>query len=214
MNFLDFYHVGDRRTHRRFAVGMSARLYHANGRFSLCSTADLSLAGAAINLDTTSAEPITAFGCDETGKLTVTRFHVAKPFVRLVFDATSETRAVIKRALHSLGDRQMVQPAPVRRGERLATRNVMVTRADGSHLLCDIIDMSPRGMLLGSNVRPPLGERVSLGKVGGLVVRHHDQGFVMRMHERSPDAASNVVRFPMLYRAPAPAPASSFDNIA
>lgn len=211
---MDFYHVGDRRTHRRFSVAMSARLYHANGRFSLCSTADLSLAGAAITLDNTGAEPITAFGCDETGKLAVTRFHVAKPFVRLVFDTSSETRAVIKRALQSLGDRKMIRPLPVRRGERLATRNVMVTRADGSQLPCDILDMSPKGMLLGTDVRPPLGERVSLGKVSGLVVRHHDHGFVMRMHERSPDAAGNVVRFPMLYRAPAAVPSPSFDNIA
>lgn len=211
---MDFYHVGDRRTHRRFAVGMSARLYHANGRFSLCSTADLSLAGAAINLDNPGGEPITAFGCDETGKLAVTRFHVARPFVRLVFDATSETRAVIKRALQALGDRQMIQPLPVRRGERLATRNVMVTRADGSQLPCDILDMSPKGMLLGTDVRPPLGERISLGKVSGLVVRHHDQGFVIRMHERNADAASNVVRFPILYRPVAPMPSPSFDNIA
>ncbi|HVW72328.1 MAG TPA: PilZ domain-containing protein [Rhizomicrobium sp.] len=214
MDFLDFYHVGDRRTHRRFAIAMSARLYHANGRFSLGATADLSLAGAAINLDSGGDQPIIAFGCDETGKLAVTRFHFAGPFARLVFDASSETRAVIGRALRSLGDRQMIQPAPIRRGERLATRNVMVTRADGSHLLCDILDMSPKGMLLGTDTRPPLGERVSLGKVSGLVVRHHDQGFVMRMNERPLDAASNVVRFPLPYRAPTPRPSPSFDNIA
>ena len=110
MDFMDFYHVNDRRTHRRFAVAMSARLYHPGGRFSLCSTADLSLAGGAVQLVSASAEPITAFGCDETGKLAVTRSHFAAPFVRLVFDASAETRAVIQRALHTLGDRQLVAP--------------------------------------------------------------------------------------------------------
>ena len=213
MDFLDFYHVNDRRTHRRFAVAMSARLYHANGRFSLCSTADLSLAGASIHLISASPEPITAFGCDETGKLAVTRFHFAKPFVRLVFDTTAETRAVISRALRSLGDRHLVQPLPLRRGERLCTRNVRVTRPDGSSLTCNILDMSPNGMLLGSNVRPPLGERVTMSKSTGIVVRHHDHGFAIRVLDRSADT-SNVVRFPALYRAPNPGFSSNFDGIA
>ena len=212
MDFLDFYHVNDRRTHRRFAVAMSARLYHANGRFSVCSTADLSLTGAAIHLAGADADSIAAFGCDETGTLMVARSHFAAPFVRLVFDPSSETRAVISRALRALGDRQLLAPLPLRRGERLSTRNVMVTRADGSHIVCDILDMSPHGMLLGSENRPPLGERVSLGKAGGVVVRHHDDGFAIRTHNRA--TAGNVVRFPALYRAAAPSPSPSFDGIA
>lgn len=213
MDFLDFYHVNDRRTHRRFAVAMSARLYHASGRFSLCSTADLSLAGASIHLVSAAPEPVTAFGCDETGKLAVTRFHFAKPFVRLVFDTTTETRAVISRALRALGDRHLVQPLPLRRGERLSTRNVLMTRADGSRLMCDILDMSPKGMLLASEFRPPLGERVTMSKSAGIVVRHHDRGFAIRVLDRSADA-SNVVRFPALYRAPRPGCSPNFDDIA
>jgi hypothetical protein len=212
MDFMDFYHVNDRRTHRRFAVAMSARLYHAGGRFSICSTADLSLAGAAIHLTGANPENISAFGCDETGKLAVVRCHFAAPFVRLVFDTSTETRAVVKRAMRALGDRQLLAPLPLRRGDRLSTRNVMVTRTDGSHIACDILDMSPHGMLLGSKVRPPLGERVSLGKIGGVVVRHHGEGFAIRTQSQA--SASNVVRFPALYRAPAPLTSPNFDGIA
>jgi hypothetical protein len=213
MDFLDFYHVNDRRMHRRFAVAMSARLYHANGRFSLCSTADLSLAGASLHLISAAPEPVTGFGCDETGKLAVARFHFAKPFVRLVFDTSSETRAVIKRALQALGDRHLVQPAPLRRGERLSTRNVTLIRADGSGLSCDILDMSPKGMLLGSEVKPSLGERVTLGKTIGIVTRHHRGGFAIRVLERTAEAA-NVVRFPVIYRGRPPASSPNFDDIA
>jgi hypothetical protein len=213
MDFMDFYHVNDRRTHRRFAVAMSARLYHASGRFSLCSTADLSLAGACIHLVSALPEPVTAFGSDETGKLAVAGFHFAQPFVRLAFDASTETRAVIKQALRSLGDRQMVQPLPVRRGERLSTRNVMLTRADGSHLSCDILDMSPQGMLLGGRVHPPVGERVTLGKTAGIVVRHHGGGFAIRILDRNAEPA-NVVRFPAVYRAPILPSSPHFDGIA
>jgi hypothetical protein len=211
MDFLDFYHVNDRRTHRRFAVAMSGRLYHVSGRASPCSISDLSLAGASIQFVSMNPEPVTAFACDETGKLTVTRFQFAEPFVRLVFDASNETRAVIKRALRALGDRQLVQPLPLRRGERLCTRNVMLTRADGTHLVCDILDMSPHGMLVGSDIFPPLGERVSLGRVGGIVVRHHKDGFAIRTQDRSP---SNVVRFPSLYRPPSPGRPPNFDGVA
>ena len=88
---------------------------------------------------------------------------------------------------------------------------MILTRADGSQLLCDILDMSPHGMLLGSGMHPPLGERVSLGRVGGIVVRHHSDGFAIRTQERGP---SNVVRFPQLYRAPAPGHPPNFDGVA
>ena len=100
---------------------------------------------------------------------------------------------------------------PLRRGERFSTRNVGVIRADGTHIHCDILDMSPHGMLLGSQTRPPLGERVSLGRVAGLVVRHHSDGFVIRIQGREP---SNVVRFPVVYRTPSMPHPPSFDGIA
>jgi len=111
-----------------------------------------------------------------------------------------------------MGDRQLLAPLPLRRGDRLSTRNVMVARSDGSHIVCNILDMSPHGMLLGSDMRPPLGERVSLGKIGGVVVRHHGEGFAIRTQSRA--TASNVVRFPALYRAPNPITSPNFDGIA
>ena len=212
MDFMDFYHVNDRRTHRRFAVVIPARLYHPDGRFSLCFTANMSLGGAAIELKGTSQEPISAFGCDETGKLFVVRFQFAGPFVRLVFDTNNEQHAVIKRALRCLNERQLIKPLPLRRPDRLSTRNVMLTRADGSHLACDILDMSPQGMLLGSDVRPALGERVGVGKVGGVVVRHHENGFAIRMQERP--QADNVVRLPVTYRRPTLVTSPTFNDIA
>lgn len=212
MDFMDFYHVNDRRTHRRFAVAIPARLYHADGRFSLCWTSDLSLAGAAITLGDASPDPVSAFGCDETGKISVTRFQFSKPFMRLVFDTAGETHAVIKRALRALGDRQLIQPLPVRRAHRLATRNVVLTCADGRQLSCDILDMSPHGMLLGSKVRPALGERVNLGKLAGVVVRHHADGFAIRMQERA--HSTNVVRLPVSYRQPPFQSPPNFNDIA
>ena len=211
MEFMDFYHVNDRRTYRRFTVTLPARLYHPDGRFSLCWTQDLSLAGAAIQLTGTS-EPVTAFGCDETGKISVERFEFAKPILRLIFDTSGQTHAVIKHALRSLSERQLIKPLPVRRAHRLSTRNVIVTRADGSHLACDILDMSPQGMLLGSGVRPVLGERVGLGKLAGVVVRYHENGFAIRMQENAPSA--NVVRFPVSYRRPPFAASPSVNDIA
>ena len=209
---MDFYHVNDRRTHRRFAVTLPARLYHPDGRFSLCWTADISLSGAAIQLHGTGAEPVSAFGCDETGKIAVARFQLEKSLVRLVFDSGNGTHAVIKQALRSLGDRNLIKPLTLRRAHRLSTRNVTLTRADGSHLACDILDMSPEGMLLGSEVRPALGERVGLGKLAGVVVRHHAGGFAIRMQERI--YSNNVVRFPKGYCRPGLATPPSFSDIA
>ncbi len=212
MEFMDFYHVNDRRTHRRFAIALPARLYHPDGRFSLCWTADLSLAGATIQLNGAGAQPVSAFGCDETGKIVVARFEFSGLLARLVFEDSNETHAVIKHALRSLNDRQLIQPLPLRRAHRLSTRNVTVTRADGSHLACDILDMSPQGMLLGAAIRPALGERVSLEKLTGVVVRHLEHGFAIRLQQPSP--STNVVRFPVSYRRPHLVSSPSIDDIA
>ena len=212
-DFLDFYHSNDRRTYRRFAVAVSARLYYASGRFSQCSTADLSLAGAAIHLMSATPEPVTAFSCEETGKLAVARSHFARPFVRLVFDTTHDIHTVMKRALHALDDRHMVRPLPMRRGERLSTRNVILTRADGSQLSCEILNMGPQGMLLRGRPSPPVGERVILGKTVGIVVRHHDDGFAIRILDCGTSPAS-VVRFPVVYRSPSLPSSPHFDGIA
>jgi hypothetical protein len=212
MEYMDFYHVNDRRTHRRFVVALPARLYHPDGRFSLCWTSDLSLAGAAIQLTGAGAQAVSAFGCDETGKIAVVRFELSGSHARLVFESSNETHAVIKHALRSLNERELIRPLPLRRAHRLSTRNVTVTRADGSNLACDILDMSPQGMLLGSDMRPALGERVSLEKLAGVVVRHLDQGFAIRMQQPAP--SNNVVQFPASYRRPRLAPSPSIDDIA
>jgi hypothetical protein len=212
MDFMDFYHVNDRRTHRRFAVKLPARLYHPDGRFSLCWTAEMSLAGGAIQLQGAGTQPVSAFGCDETGKITVARFQLEKSLVRLVFDGGNNTHTVIKQALRSLGGRNLIKPLTLRRAHRLSTRNVTLTRADGSHMACDILDMSPEGMLLGSEVRPALGERMGLGKLPVVVVRHHEGGFAIRMRE--PMHSSNVVRFPAGYCRPGLAASPSFSDIA
>lgn len=209
MDFMDFYHVNDRRTHRRFAVTMPARLYHADGRFSLCWTADLSLSGAAVQLSSAGAEPVSAFGCDETGRIAISRFQSSGSMVRLVFDAAGETHSAIRRALRALGDRKLIKPLALRRAQRLSTRNVVLTCADGRHLSCDILDMSPQGMLLGSKVRPALGERINLGKLPGVVVRHHAEGFAIRMQEPS----TNVVRLPVAYRQPPFQPLPNFNGL-
>jgi hypothetical protein len=87
---------------------------------------------------------------------------------------------------------------------------VVLTCADGRHLSCDILDMSPHGMLLGSGARPALGERVSLGKLAGVVVRHHGDGFAIRMQGPS----TNVVRLPVTYRQPPFQPPPNFNDIA
>jgi hypothetical protein len=113
-----------------------------------------------------------------------------------------------------MDDRHMVRPLPMRRGERLTTHNVILTRADGSHMPCDILNMGPQGMLLRGRPSPPVGERVILGKTVGIVVRHHDDaGFAIRILNNATNGAG-ASRFPMTYRAPSFPPAPHFDGIA
>jgi hypothetical protein len=49
-------------------------------------------------------------------------------------------------------------------------------RAGGEYEACALLDISPQGMSLRTESRPPIGEIVKLGRSCGRVARHHADG--------------------------------------
>jgi PilZ domain-containing protein len=54
-------------------------------------------------------------------------------------------------------------------------RTVMALR-DGTEYECRVLDLSLGGTALEVNIRPPVGELVSIGQTEGRVVRHTNEG--------------------------------------
>jgi hypothetical protein len=61
--------------------------------------------------------------------------------------------------------------------------NSTLTLADGSTLSCLVIDMSQSGAAVSADIEPAIGTFLSVGSVGGRVVRHFAEGFAIRFNE-------------------------------
>ena len=59
-----------------------------------------------------------------------------------------------------------------------------LTLADGSVHLCFIIDVSPTGVAVSSEVQPPIGMPLAVGSCVGRVVRTFDTGFAVKFVEK------------------------------
>ena len=55
-----------------------------------------------------------------------------------------------------------------------------ITRANGEHISCDVLDISLDGVSLRTSIRPQVGEIINLGRTRGRVVRHHQDGIAVQ----------------------------------
>ena len=71
-----------------------------------------------------------------------------------------------------------VENRTLRRHERLLTRGfAQFTRVGGQVVPCEVLDLSPGGVSLKTDVKPPEGEYILIGQLAGRVAHHHEQGF-------------------------------------
>ena len=60
---------------------------------------------------------------------------------------------------------------------------------DGTGLSVRVIDMSLSGAALATDIRPPLGSPIRLGRLGARVVRHFEDGIGIEFMRLMSDAA-------------------------
>ncbi len=82
---------------------------------------------------------------------------------------------VIHGAKTSTRTRRHVRSAAVTWGHFL--------RPNGDCVRCEALDISLQGISLRTDLRPPIGELVKLGRVFGRVTRHHDEGIAIQFLE-------------------------------
>ena len=77
-----------------------------------------------------------------------------------------------------------------RRHRRVASTMLCgVMRPNGDWINCSVLDISPQGISLRTDLRPPIGELTNLGRTYGRVVRHHSEGIAIEFLETSENAS-------------------------
>lgn len=99
----------------------------------------------------------------------------------MTVNATPRKRDKLAAQLTWLANRQILNLPEDRRHDRIVPRNPMaiLKLADGGATTCRIIDLSLSGAALAAEMRPQVGEPVTLGRVPARVVRHLEDGFAI-----------------------------------
>lgn len=110
--------------------------------------------------------------------------------------ATPRKRDKLAAQLTWLANRQILNLPEDRRHDRIVPRNplAVLELEDGARVQCRIIDLSMSGAALSAEKKPPVGTRVTLGRVQAKVVRHLEEGFAIEFtHPQMADTLEDSV---------------------
>lgn len=169
----------NRREYGRAITALAGKLFlPAESSTTDCSVTNLSASGAGLKCD--DAPPLDSFVIlyiDGFGRYeaVTTRYVDSVLGVRFVCRDAKRKRLIQMLEVYLSEGVQAV--TRFRRHTRIPSASVgYLIRADGEHAACDVLDISLQGISLRTQVRPPIGELVNLGKTYGRVVRHHPEG--------------------------------------
>lgn len=172
----------DRRRYKRFGITLLGRYMRTlTKQEATCRLVDISIGGASLLSDMTpQPDELVIIYFDEIGGLegTVTRT-VAGGFA-VKFSASHRRRQKLAAQLTWLINRHELAPADQRRAghERItvAPKPVRIEMEDGTVIERNLFDVSIPGGSIDATERPPIGSKITLGRLSAKVVRHHDRG--------------------------------------
>lgn len=168
----------DRRRHKRVNVTLLGRFMRANRQEYPCKLIDISVGGASMMspVEVANEERIVAY-FDHIGGV---EGHVVRVFeggFALKFNATQHRREKLAAQLTWLVNRDRIPGLEERRHERIVPKNRDSSLKIGDMTIaCQILDVSISGASIATDMRPPIGIEVTLGRLRARVMRHHDQG--------------------------------------
>ena len=110
--------------------------------------------------------------------------------------ATPRKRDKLAAQLTWLANRDILNLPEDRRHDRISPRNPIsvLTFNDGRTMTCRIMDLSLSGAALAAEIKPLVGEPVTLGRVQARVVRHLEEGFAIEfVHQQLPETVEDNV---------------------
>jgi PilZ domain len=172
----------ERRRFQRVRVNLLGRYMLADRREYPCQVQDMSPGGMALVAPVAgkAGERVVAY-VDHLGRLEGTIVRVYPTGFAMTIAATSRKRDKLAAQLTWLANRHILGLPEDRRHERIVPRNPRATMVtpDGTTVLVRIVDMSLSGAAVASDVKPPVGSVIWLGKTQARIVRVGDEGFAV-----------------------------------
>lgn len=164
----------DVRRHVRVSVALTARCMFEDRREATCRVLDMSVGGAAIEAPAQghARERVVAY-VDEIGRIEgriVRRFSGG---FAITWNATPARQDKLAERLTWILNRARLGFEEGRRHDRIVPARPWssLVFADGTRVRCRIVDVSPSGAAIHTDLRPAIGEPVFLGRMSGTVVR-------------------------------------------
>jgi hypothetical protein len=172
----------EKRRFQRVRVNLLGRYMLADRREFPCQVLDMSPGGMAVigPVSGIAGERVVAY-IDHVGRLEGTIVRVLANGFAMSIAATPRKRDKLAAQLTWLANRQILGLPEDRRHDRIVPRNPRSTMvlADGTAVICRIIDMSLSGAAISAEKPPEVGSLITLGKTPSRVVRHIEGGFAV-----------------------------------
>jgi hypothetical protein len=118
---------------------------------------------------------------DGFGRFSGVATRCANGLLDIEFICDDEKRSSIARDVGKYLQSGSLPDARKRRHDREpAAGKGHLVRASGAQVACSALDISLQGLSLKVDVRPPVGEIISIGDTKGRVVRHHKDGIAVQ----------------------------------
>ena len=169
----------ERRRFRRVRIDLPGRLFiPSDSREARCTIADLSPGGAAIVCEMVpeAGTPVVLY-VDGFGRFEGAVVRRDGYGFGISFVCTPSKRERTAEQLILFLNKTLVDESVLRRHERSSQKGfAKFTRADGSIVSCEVMDISVGGVSLKTDVKPLIGEFVLIAQIAGRVARHHGDG--------------------------------------
>lgn len=173
----------NRRQHERAAVALDGHLFvPAEESEQPCHVIDLSAGGARVICeDVPPCATYVILYVDGFGRFPAVTTRYSDGAIGLRFDMSEHQRRHLTRQIKAFLEVGMMGVTNLRRTRRVSVPPLgPLLREDGQEGACTIRDVSLQGMFVETDMRPPLGEVVSLGHYRGRVVRHEAKGIAIQ----------------------------------
>ena len=173
----------NRREHERSAVLLDGQLFVPSEESEqTCQVIDLSASGARVVCeDVPPTSTYVILYVNGFGRFPAVTTRFLDGAIGLRFDMTEHKRARFNSQIKAFLQAGIVGVTNLRRYKRVPVpAEGSFVREDGQEVACAIRDFSLQGVFVETNLRPPLGEVISIGHHKGRVVRHERHGVAVQ----------------------------------
>ena len=175
--------TANRNRYRWYSVTLLGRFMRQTKHEYPCKLDEISVGGATVMSPVTVdlGERIIAY-FDHIGGIEGKVIDISESGFEIEIVATQHKRQKLAAQITWLVNRDDLPGVEVRRHQRfvVSDRPSAIRLSDGSEIECHVQDVSISGASIAVEPRPPIGAKITLGRLNSVVVRHHETGVGVR----------------------------------